>query len=432
MGLFVVVVAGVVADLVLWPRERLPQVAAVNQLDYFSAAFIASAAHFRGPQTQLAIAALLTLVIVPLALALTWPRGLRDGAQGRWWSRWVDRRSGVLFGRGGAGAFVAVATVVSAIALLCALPFEFVGFLRARDIGLVVQGFGGWLWDWLLATVLALAGVAVLALLARVLLVRLGHAWWVAFGACLVVLAIGFTMFAPLVVEPLFGKFTAVGPGALRSEVDQIARESGVRAGEIYTVDAAHRTTGANAYVSGLGGTKRVVVYDTLLKDFSPAQRRQVLAHEFGHARHRDVTAGLVWFSFVALVAMFAIDLMARGLALRRGVAPESPAFAAMLIAATVLAVAVSQPAANAWSRKIEARADAFAIDVTGRPADAISLERKLTVQNVMRPQPPAVLQALFGTHPTAMQRIGMAVSAERASRAAERSPGQASPRRRP
>jgi STE24 endopeptidase len=182
----------------------------------------------------------------------------------------------------------------------------------------------------------------------------------------------------------------------------------------VFTVDAARRTTGANAYVAGLGSTKRVVIYDTLINDFPPAERRQVLAHEFGHARHHDLIVGLMWFAFVALVALFAIDLLARSLAARRGVDFASPAGIAMLLAAAMVAIAISQPAANHWSRAIEARADAVSLRVTQQPDAAIALERRLTIQNLSRPQPTPVRQLLFGTHPTPMQRIGMAVTVRR------------------
>jgi STE24 endopeptidase len=205
-----------------------------------------------------------------------------------------------------------------------------------------------------------------------------------------------------------------VPPGALRSEVDAIAAKSGVHAGGVYTVDAAQRTTGANAYVTGFGGTKRVVIYDTLLHDFTPAERRQVVAHEFGHAKHRDLLAGLIWFAFVATASLFAVDLFARVLAKRRGVELASPAGIAMIAAAAMIAVALSQPAANAYSRRIEARADAFGLRVTQNPQAAIALERQLTIKNLARPEPPATLQWLFGTHPAPMQRIGMAETVRR------------------
>jgi STE24 endopeptidase len=393
-----------VADLVLWPRDQLPPIADVNQHEFFTQNFIDHAQSFRGLQSWLGLAASLMLVLVPLAVAVWWPHS-GSGRSGRW----TDRRTGVLFGRGGALGDALVGIGIAALALTAALPFQFVAFLRARDYGLAVQGVPGWLWDWLVGVLLSLVVVALLAIIAGAMIRKLARGWWLAFGVCLVALAIVFQGLTPVLVEPLFADFTKAPQGALRDDVEAVARKSGVHAGEIYTVDAGKRTTGANAYVTGLGSTKRVVIYDTLLQDFSPAERRQVVAHEFGHARHHDLIVGLMWFAFVALVSLFAIDLLARTLAERRGVEFASPAGLAMVFAAAMIAIAISQPAANAWSRAVESRADAFALRVTQDPEAGIALERTLTMRNIARPEPPSVRQFLFGTHPTPMQRIGMA-----------------------
>jgi STE24 endopeptidase len=413
-ALAIVLAAGLVADLVLWPRDQLPPITDLNQHAYFSQAFIDHAQSFRGLQSLLSIAASLALVLVPLAVALRWPHSGRELAEGGRLARWTDRRTGVLFGRGGAAGSAMVGAGITLLALIAALPFQFVGFLRARHYGLSVQSVPGWLWDWLLSALLTVLALALLAVLAGFLIRKLTRIWWLVFGVCLVVLAIVFQALAPVVIEPLFADFTKAPQGALRSDVEALAKKSGVHAGEVFTVDAANRTTGANAYVTGLGSTKRVVIYDTLVKGFKPAERRQVIAHEFGHAHHHDLVVGLMWFAFVGLISLFAIDLLARVLAERRGVDFASPAGLAMVLAAAMIAIALSQPAANAWSRAVEARADAFALRVTQQPDAAIALERRLTIQNISRPQPPAVLQFLFGTHPTTMQRIGMAVTVKR------------------
>ncbi|MFT4048899.1 MAG: M48 family metalloprotease [Solirubrobacterales bacterium] len=403
--------AGLVADLVLWPREQLPPAIDANAHYFFSEAFIVRATNFRGLQSWLSLIAGFVTVAIPVVVACCWPRGVREGSM---LARWSDRRSGAVLGRGGAVADAAVACAIGSIALVAALPLQCAMYARAHRAGLVLQNFDGWLSNWLLGALLTLLALALLAMLAGWLIRTIGRMWWTAFGVILIAIAIVFQMFSPILVEPLFANFTKLPAGPVRSDVEQIARRSGVHAGEIYTVDAASRTTGANAYVTGLGSTKRVVIYDTLLKDFTPAERRAVLAHEFGHAKHRDVVAGLVWFGFVALVSLFAIDLLARALARSRGVDFASPAGIAMLLAAALIAIAVSQPAANAWSRKIEARADAFALAVTQKPDAAIALEQRLTTRNLSRPEPPSALQFFFGTHPTPMQRIGMAVTVRR------------------
>ncbi len=406
----IVFAAGLVADLVLWPRDQLPPVADVDQYRYFTKAFVARAEEFRGLQSWLAVGGALMFALLPLVLALIWPR-TREGVA---LSRWSDRRSRALLGRGRIPMHAVAASGVALLALTAAFPFELAMFTRAQNAGLAVQSASGWVGDWLLQTALILVAVALLAMLCGWLIGRLPRAWWAVFGGCLIALAMVFQLLAPVVIEPLFAEFKRVPDGQLSKEVKQVAKSSGVDAGEIYTVDAAQRTTGANAYVTGLGATKRVVIYDTLVRDFKPDERRAVVAHEFGHAHYRDLLSGLVWFGFVAMFALFAVDLAARRLAERRDIEFASPAGTAMVLAVAILAIAISQPAANAWSRAIEARADAFALAVTQKPDAAIALERRLTIQNIGRPEPPALLQFVFGTHPTPMQRIGMATTVKR------------------
>ena len=409
-ALAVVLFAGVAADLVLWPRDGLPPVADVPVSRYFSAAFVDRADAFRGPQAWLGMIGALVLIAVPLACALRWPVAVAGGRL----SRWADRRSGVVLGRGGALRAALAAAVVAGLALVATLPFDFIAYRRAHDVGLSVQGVPGWLWSWLLATLLTLLGVALLAMLALFLVRKLGRAWWAAFGGALIALAFLLQAVAPVVIAPMFADFEKLPAGPVRAEVEKLARTSGVDAGAIYVVDAGKRTTGANAYVAGLGSTKRVVLYDTLLDDFPPGERRNVVAHELGHAHHNDLIAGLVWFSFVCLVSLFAVDLLARVLADRRDVELASPAGVAMILSAVLVAVAVSQPAANAYSRQVEARADAFALKATKDPDAAIALDRRLTVNNVSRPDPPSWQAFLFGTHPKPIDRIGMAVTVKR------------------
>ncbi len=402
-----VLLSAVVASFVLWPRDELPAVTPVSQFDYFTAAFIDRASEFRGLQSLLGVSTLLVLVAVPLGLALFWPRV----ANGR---LWADRRTGAIAGRGGWLLAGGVGAAVYLCVMLATLPFNLAAFARSRNYGLAVQGFGSWLWDWLLAAALLAIGIALLAMLALVLLRRLGKRWWPVFGACLVLLAGTIVMFGPVTVAPLFADFESLPAGEVRTDVEELARKSGVDAGGIYVVDAAARTTGANAYVTGLGSTKRIVLYDTLLNDFSREERRQVIAHELAHAHYDDLLVGFVWFAFVAMASMLAVDLLARVFAARRGVEMTSSAAIAMLLAAATVAIALCQPFANAFSRKVEARADAYALQLTERPEDAIALERRLTVNNVSRPKPPALLNLVFGTHPTAIDRIGMAVTVER------------------
>jgi STE24 endopeptidase len=160
----------------------------------------------------------------------------------------------------------------------------------------------------------------------------------------------------------------------------------------------------ANAYVTGIGATKRVVLYDTLLEGFTRDETRLVVAHELAHVAHRDVPRGLAYLALVAPLAAWAVaeltELLAPG--------ERAGALPALALAAGLVGTPVGW-AGNAMSRRVEATADAFALRLTGAPEPFISFERRITLRNLADPDPPRILTALGGTHPTTMERIGIA-----------------------
>jgi STE24 endopeptidase len=192
----------------------------------------------------------------------------------------------------------------------------------------------------------------------------------------------------------------------------ELARKAGVDVGEVYEIDASRRTTAANAYVTGLGHTKRVVLYDTLLENFSRDELRLVVAHELGHVHYHDVPWGLL---YLAIVAPFGILAVAR---LTDRLAPEgssgTPAMLpALALSITVMATVITT-VSNQYSRAIESRADAFALTTTGETRAFISFERRISVRNLADPDPPDWQTFLLSTHPPAIERIGMGVAFER------------------
>ena len=230
------------------------------------------------------------------------------------------------------------------------------------------------------------------------------------------VLSAAFTLLSPVVIDPLFNKFTALPASPLRSEVLSLARRAGVKVGQVYEVDASARTTAENAYVNGLGATKRVVLYDNLLRDFSPDQIRSTVAHELGHVKHDDVPRGLLWLAIVAPAGMLVVQRLTERWApaarAGRGAGPGIvlPAALALAVVSFVLG-----SAGNVLSREVERSADAYALELTHDPAALIAVQRSFVLQNVADPDPPAWAQMLFGTHPTTVQRIGAALAWARA-----------------
>jgi STE24 endopeptidase len=228
-------------------------------------------------------------------------------------------------------------------------------------------------------------------------------------------IAVVFAWLAPVVLAPIFNRFTPLPPNsAARAEVLDLARRAGVDVGEVYRVDASRRSRALNAYVDGIGSTKRVVLYDTLLRRANHPELRSVVAHELGHVKHDDLWRGL---AFVALVAPFGL-LFARelaGAALARsgadpGRAAAVPAYALGLALASLVVGVIS----NQLSREVEASADTFALRLTHDPRALIAVQKRLALSSVADPSPPGIVTALLGTHPPTIDRIGEAVAYER------------------
>jgi Zn-dependent protease with chaperone function len=190
--------------------------------------------------------------------------------------------------------------------------------------------------------------------------------------------------------------------------------------GEVYSVDASRRTTAANAYVTGLGPTKRVVLFDTLLDRYNRDEVRVVVAHELAHVRNRDVLRSLVYAAIVAPAAALAVQRLSWALSPERATPGTLPALA---LAAAVVTAPMG-PLGNRLSRAVERRADAYSLELSGAPEAFISFERAIALQNVADVRPPRWITALMATHPPIAERIGAAVAW-----AGEAGPTRAAPR---
>lgn len=397
------VAAAIVAEFavrLLRPRGAILDPAPVSEHDYFSQAQLDRAAEFRDGQRLIAIAAMVVDGAV-LALLAAWrPAPLRK-ALGR-----ATRRP--LLGAAAVGGGITLTLTVTG------LPLRIAGHQRARQVGLSTQGIGSWLADVGKSAAIGVGLAALAAAVAVTMLRRLGRNWWIGASALGVLFAAVFTWVAPVLLAPLFNRFKELPAGRTRSELLRLGRQAGVRIGHVYEVDASRRSTGINAYVDGLGPTKRVVIYDNTLRDLRPAELRSVIAHELAHVKGNDVVRGIAWMALVAPLGALFVQVAGEELTARSGDDPRSPAALPALALAMAAATFMLGIVASQLSRRVESRADTFALQVTQDPGSFIGLQRQLAVTNVAQPRPPAALQRLFATHPDTMQRIGAAVTAER------------------
>ena len=238
--------------------------------------------------------------------------------------------------------------------------------------------------------------------------------WHLAAGVGGALLTFVVSLLYPLLVEPLFNRFTPMADGPLRSSILRLADETGVEVEEVLVADASRRTTTLNAYVSGYGGTRRIVVYDTLLAGLDPEEVRSVVAHELGHARHQDVLlgTGLGALGVVAGTTVLALLLDSPRLRRRAGSGgPDQPGVVPLVLALAAVGTFLASPAQQLVSRAIEARADRVSLAVTDDRASFERLQRALTRRSLADPTPPRYSYLWFASHPTVGQRWGSAAA---------------------
>lgn len=381
-----------------------PQAAAIGRPDprrYFTEDEIARGkTYVRGrialsaAGTALRLALLAALAFTPVAAAI------RDRAMA-----WSGGRPWL------APALVALVLLL-ALELL-ALPLGFyAGYLRERAFGLSTQTATAWLWDRTKAATLTLAlGVPCAGVLYA--LTRRFPAGWpylaAALGSGLVILLVAL---APILIDPLFHTFRPLADPALRDRVLALARKAEIPVEGVWEVDASRRTRKGNAYFTGLGATKRIVLYDTLLRGTGPEEVELVVAHEMGHWRRAHIWKGIALTCLALLVGLVIVARAlegAAGLRHLRLAGPADPAGLALIALVAVLLGLLAMPAENAISRRFEREADLESLRLTGNPDAFIRSEVTLARSNLADVEPPEALVWLLYTHPPVMERIGMA-----------------------
>jgi STE24 endopeptidase len=399
------VAAVVVAEAAAWllrPRD-IEQPVHVDENAYFSHAALDKARDYASGQRLILVGGLLAEGVVLVLLATGRPA--------------VSRRLLEQLGKrpvlGGAAAAAGLSVTVAVITL----PFGIWAHERSVDVGLSTQSIGGFLSDWGKGTAIGAVLAGLVGTFGLWLIRRFGSRWWIPGSAAVLAGAALITWIAPVVIAPLFNKFDELPQGEARSDVLELARKAGVDVGHVYEVDASKRTTAINAYVNGLGSSKQVVLYDTLIHDLNQGERRAVVAHELGLVHGNDIRRGLIFVAIVTPLSLVFISLMAGGIAGRRETEPGSPAYLpafALAIFATSFVVGI---AGNQLSRAVEARADTFSLQLTNDPRGMIELQQQLADRNLADPDPPGVFTFLFGTHPPTVDRIGSAVAWEQGER---------------
>jgi STE24 endopeptidase len=308
-----------------------------------------------------------------------------------------------------AGALLLPILVLGVLALI-RLPLSiWRGHVRERQWGLSTQTTRGWLLDRAKGFAIS-AFLSSLAVLALVALARgLPHAWPLpaAFGAALLVLVLGFA--APVVLEPLFNRFRPLADPVLAGDLRALAERAGVPVADVLVADASRRTRRVNAYVSGLGATRRVVLFDNLLAAGDPRQIRLVVAHELGHRRARHVERATLLGMAGAAAAVVVLWGLLSWHALLDSIGasgPGDPHIAPFVLLVGAVLELLTLPFGAALSRRWEREADRSSLELTHDSEAFESAHRQLAMANLADLEPPRVVYALLFSHPTPPERI--------------------------
>ena len=358
---------------------------------------MADAARYHRLQRRLSLLGFVVSAAYLLALLFT--------PEGRVFARWS---AGAAESR---WAQVGLVTVVL-VGVHTALTFP-LGLIRGywlpKRFGLLHQPLGGWLMDRVKAALIGSAlGLAAIEMVYALL--ALTPLWWLWTSAVFFVAQVALAAVLPIWIAPLFYRLTPLADARLGERLLAVACRAGVEAIGVFVADQSRKSRTANAAVVGLGRTRRIVLFDTLLSDFPPEEIESVLAHELGHHVHGDVRRGLLVNGAVRLVtfwlAALALDAGVPLFGLDGRADPAGLPWLALVLMALTL---VQLPLANGFSRWLERRADDFALATTGDAPAFIAAMERLGRLNLAEPSPSRFRELVFYSHPALERRIARA-----------------------
>ncbi|MFN0152197.1 MAG: M48 family metallopeptidase [bacterium] len=331
------------------------------------------------------------------------------------WSRALRRvpRAGTVLGS-------TIALVACLVALdIVNIPFGLASLANRKAFGLSTQSLGLWAADHVKGLGISIATAAIVGAALFALVRRFPRAWPLPATAAAGVGGAVYAWLMPIAIAPLFNTFTPLPDEALRARFLDLARRGGAEVKEVLVTDASRRTTSLNAYFSGFGPSRQIVVYDTLVETLTPAQAGLVVAHEVGHWRRSHIAKGIALGTIgVGLALLIAQRILSRARAGAGGIGGgpiaarerwSDPAIVPRLLLVYWALTFVALPIENAISRRFEREADEFAIALCRDPATHIEVEEAMARKNLADVVPPPFIEMLLFSHPATLDRIALA-----------------------
>ncbi|MDR1991072.1 MAG: M48 family metallopeptidase, partial [Acidobacteriaceae bacterium] len=284
------------------------------------------------------------------------------------------------------------------------------GFVLERRYGLSTENLRGWLTDACKGTALSAALSIVAALVVYFFIRRFATLWWLPAGVTFSALIVGLANLGPVLLLPLFYAIRPLEHESLRVRLMRLADRAGARVLGAYEWGLSAKTKKANAALTGLGATRRILVSDTMLADYSEDEIEVVLAHELAHHVHGDIWKGILFETVLVMAGCFvAAKSLSVGVPLFGLTGVDDVAGVPLLLLAAGAVSVLLLPLAHALSRRHERKADRFALELTGNPAAFVSAMKRLSQQSLAEEDPGKVVEWLFYSHPPTRERIAAA-----------------------
>ncbi|MGM0838689.1 MAG: M48 family metallopeptidase [Bacillota bacterium] len=294
---------------------------------------------------------------------------------------------------------------------LASFPLGYLRFSLSKSYNITVQPFAGWMRDQVVGfwegIFLMWLVVAVLYYLIR----RFEKKWWVIAWALFIPFVFFLMYIQPVVIDPLYNDFTELQDKELEEKILGLAAESDIAADRVYEVNMSEKTNSINAYVTGVGGNSRIVLWDTLLTRLKEEEILFIMAHEMGHFVMNHVVVGITGYIVFSFFAFYLIHWCAVRVIRKWGEAIKIThlgqlASLPLLLLLLSLVLFLASPITNAVSRHQEHTADVYAIELTGDTAPAIGAFQEITRSSLSEVHPPALVKFLRYTHPPMVDRI--------------------------
>ncbi len=374
----------------LFPGQVLP-----DALKYFSAEQVDQGRKYSRAQQLLFISSFLVQTIFLLWMVF--------GGRAAALSRWCQKLSGGNY----LGSILLFFLALWILLRFINLPFTLYGsYFLQHHWGFSTQNMGAWWIDYLKSAGLDLILSAIGVVLLFWSMNRWSSTWWLACAAFISVWMIVQSFLWPVVVSPLFNRFVPVDNPEISAIVHELSQKAQIPVEQVLVMDASRRTTKANAYFTGLGHTKRIVLYDTLLNNYPTDAVKAAVAHEMAHWRQGHIIKGLT-LSIIGSFVIWGLLFILLRLTLPTPM-PYPPHTWAIILLFFLLISFASSPLQNSFSRNMEEEADRVAVKLTGDAPAAIRLQIVLSTKNLSDLSPPTFIQWFSYSHPPALTRINL------------------------